>query len=562
MNRWPVTSVALALTIDGKAAEAAALCWHEYSVTSDAWFLAVASYSVFVAGDFERAVTLANRALAETAESDEVGTALALAARGFAAAGSWTGAKDSWRDAAPGVTNAGDPTAEAAERLPRILDDRSPEADFARYLAAEGALACGRLLLAARIVDESGPLPVWSQTGTARHSFGDLIGVMRIRLAAFRGRIDEAEAQLGELEARPLRPLMTLVVVSTASLVRGNAADRSAARALADRIEASDITPIDYFSRGVRSLAAFGLIAVGDVARSARMILVAGGDAGLRALTLVDRGLGLELLVTMAAASNDLDAAEAWAEQAADLRGHPISGSTIARIDSRVALLAGDLASAVAFADLAVTSARAEGRIIEVAEGEIVGSRARVAASEAGVARSRLEAAVAEAELTGFRAVRMSASRTLRPSGRRLRPISGTGWDGLSPRERDVALLVASGASNAGVARTLHLSDHTVRAHVSRVLAAFGAPSRIAVAEALASKLPTEGSVVSLTARQRAVAAGVARGLGNSAIAADLGISVKTVEKHLADIRARWQASTRGEIARLARVLSESRATE
>ena len=555
MSRWPVTSEALALVVDGGSAEAVQSCLAAYDTTADAWFLAVGSYASFVTGDFERAAELADRALAAPANvaGDDVSRVLALAARGLAAAGWWPGESRGWRDAAPGVTETGDPTQEAVDLLPRITNDRSPEADIARYLVAEGALACGRLDLAGRVVEASGALPSWSLPDGSRHPFPDLIGVMRVRLAAFRGRIDEAEVLQQGLEAHAHRRLMDLIVVATASLVRGNAADRAAARALADRVEASNLPSVDYFTRGIRLLAAFGLIAVGDVARSAHMTLVAGGDAGLRAFTLVDRGLGLELLVAMAAASDDLDAAEAWAEQAAELRGHPISGSAVARIDSRIALLSGNVRDAVVLADLAVAMARAEGRTVEAAEGEIVGSRARVAASETGVALSRLEAAVAEADLTGFHAVRMSAARTLRPSGRRLRPLSGTGWDGLSARERDVALLIARGASNSGVARTLHLSDHTVRAHVSRVLAAFGAPSRLVVAEALAARLPAEGTAVSLTVRQRAVADAVARGMGNGAIAADLGISVKTVEKHLADIRARWRVTTRGEVARLAR---------
>jgi DNA-binding NarL/FixJ family response regulator len=92
-----------------------------------------------------------------------------------------------------------------------------------------------------------------------------------------------------------------------------------------------------------------------------------------------------------------------------------------------------------------------------------------------------------------------------------------------------------------------------VRAHVSRVLAAFGAASRIAVGEALADRVTSEGAQAPLTPRQRAVADALARGLGNAAIADQLGISVKTVEKHLTDIRARWRVSTRGEVARLAR---------
>lgn len=41
----------------------------------------------------------------------------------------------------------------------------------------------------------------------------------------------------------------------------------------------------------------------------------------------------------------------------------------------------------------------------------------------------------------------------------------------LSAREREILDLVATGASNAEIARTLHLSEHTVKTHVSHVLA-------------------------------------------------------------------------------------------
>lgn len=548
MSRWPVTAEVLALAAHGRLAEARQ---HARNADGEVWFTALESFSAFLATDFEDAVVLADRALAGA--DDDVARVVALAARGLAAAGSWPAPHETWTDAAPETTATGDPLGDATELLPAIDDDTTPDAELARYLLAEAALASGRLDLAARVVAASGGAPGWTMADGSRHPYVEIVILMRVRLAAFRGLIDEAEALLKPLESRTSGPLSSLLVASTASFVRGNAADRGAARALADRVESSELPAVDYLSRGCRLLAAFGLIAVGDVARAARMLLVAGGDAGLSSLAIVDRGLGLELLVAMAVASDDLDAAQAWAEHAAPLRGHPIAGSTVARIDSRVALLAGDVPTAVAHADLAIARALAEGRAIEAAEGEIVASRARIAAAEAGIAAARLETAVADAERTGHRAVRVSAARELRMSGRRLRPRAGSGWEGLSVRERDVALLIAHGASNAGVARALHLSDHTVRAHVARVLAAFGAASRLAVAEQLVDRVPAEGTDVSLTPRQRTVADGVARGLGNAAIAAELGISGKTVEKHLADIRSRWRVSTRVELARLAR---------
>jgi DNA-binding NarL/FixJ family response regulator len=52
----------------------------------------------------------------------------------------------------------------------------------------------------------------------------------------------------------------------------------------------------------------------------------------------------------------------------------------------------------------------------------------------------------------------------------------------LSPRERDVALAVGRGQSNAEIAATLHLSIPTVKAHVSRLLDKLEADNRVQIA--------------------------------------------------------------------------------
>jgi DNA-binding NarL/FixJ family response regulator len=53
---------------------------------------------------------------------------------------------------------------------------------------------------------------------------------------------------------------------------------------------------------------------------------------------------------------------------------------------------------------------------------------------------------------------------------------------GLTDREREVATEVAQGRSNADIATSLYMSEATVKAHVSRVLAKLGVSNRVQVA--------------------------------------------------------------------------------
>ena len=502
------------------------------------WARALQAFVLFLQQRFPEAAVAADAALGAADPGDPLGLGLARAARGLATAGvdsaGWATAQDPLTAAAAGLGDLG--TGEPAA--------------FARYLTAEAALACGRLDLAAEIVEQAGPLGL-------THAYRAVEGVMRVRVLAFRGRIADASALLAVLP-RDVPDIIELLIEATETLVRGNAAERSQVRALADRIETLHPEPRDYLSAGCYLLVAFGLVAVGDVGRAARLALQAGGGADLSGYVIVDRGLTFELLVAAAAIDGDLDAAESWAERSMPLMHSPIAGSTIQRINSRIELMRGNATDAVAWADQAVASARAEGRVVEAAEGEVVASRARIAASRAGEAGIRLEAMVGEADDLGFAAVRRSAARELRAVGRRLRPPPGSEWDGLSARERDVAVMLAEDLTNAQIAAALHLSEHTVRGHVSRVLAAFGAASRSGVVGRIAGILPpVSAPAESLTPRQRSVAALIAHGAGNAEIASELGVSVKTVERHVGEILRRWEMRSRVAVARAARSLPE-----
>jgi len=58
---------------------------------------------------------------------------------------------------------------------------------------------------------------------------------------------------------------------------------------------------------------------------------------------------------------------------------------------------------------------------------------------------------------------------------------------GLTPREAEVALLLAQGLANASIARRLDISPHTARHHTQRVLGKLGVHSRAAAAARLRS---------------------------------------------------------------------------
>ena len=80
-----------------------------------------------------------------------------------------------------------------------------------------------------------------------------------------------------------------------------------------------------------------------------------------------------------------------------------------------------------------------------------------------------------------------------RTEPRALALVRGTGVSGLSPQQREVALLVAGGQSNQEIARTLSLKLNTARYHIKQVFARLKVHSRNEVEKVLL-KLAHEGT--------------------------------------------------------------------
>lgn len=506
----------------------------------------------FAAGNYDQMTDPTATALRLVDGSDADALALARATAGFAAAGWPDAASDSeLRD----PITVGDPLDAAAADLSIFSDELST---VLLHLLAEASLACARVDLAAGFLERAGSVPL--TLFGRKHPYLTVLRVLHVRVSAFSGEISHARELVSAAVDGANTAIELLFAHAVACLVDGSFDSRSSAKDLADRIENTGIEPTSAVARGCYLLAAYGLAALGREERASALVLAAGAAPSLERLMIIDRVLGLELLANTAIAADDVDAAEAWLARALPLREHPIAASTVARIESRVALLSGDTGHAVERAGFAIEYALKHRRLIEAANGEILLARVRIAASLRGEAAERLQRVVLEASEHGHHSVRRSAARELRVVGRRLRPATLSGLDGLSAREVEVAERMAAGLSNSQIARELYLSEHTVRIHVSRVLCAFGVATRIGVARALYGTVATSTPAATLTPRQRDIVNLILTEATNADIARELGIGVKTVENHVSEILRRWGATSRTGIARIA--LDETAAVE
>jgi DNA-binding CsgD family transcriptional regulator len=162
-------------------------------------------------------------------------------------------------------------------------------------------------------------------------------------------------------------------------------------------------------------------------------------------------------------------------------------------------IAAHDSAPAVAADRLSVamTEAVREGRRIEATGIRLDVARV-LAETDRSAAVEHYRAVVEEARQVGSVALAGLAQRGLRGLGvrtwrrgktaaRRTAPGGQRSDVGLSPRELEVARLVAGGASNPEIAVQLFLSRKTVERHVSNALAKLGARNRTELASLLAA---------------------------------------------------------------------------
>ena len=519
--------------------------------TLEAQSLAMLALSEYYRGDFATAILAGARALAVARRADTPEAwLLAVPAHVLSTAG---------LPPAPGSVAEG-----STDLLERAWSERDRIAAFPVLsraligsLVGEAALATGQVDTASDIMAFLGN-DIGAATVEAEpiHPMLFFVNLFPVRLAIAQGRISDAF----ELCER-VRELATSagsrvgIAVSTAVLttIAGFRGDRPLTRSLAVAVTELFPEPHGQLASNCHFLAAYGLSAVGDIAGAAGLVLRGGQGPDLPYVQTIDRALAYEILVTAAVNAGDLDAARAWAERIMPLGGLPAAEPTVSRTLGRIELALGDAASGADLAAIAEARAILGGNYLEATMAALLQAQSLARAGVNERAADRLTGIAHDAAKLGGYAVTRTAARELRRLGRRLGPVPESGWAGLSERERQVAILVAEGYSNRIIARTLFLSERTVQSHVSRALAALGASSRASLPSKLARPRAetTADALPILTPRQREIVELISEGASNLAIASRLGISVKTVEKHVGEIFLRWGVSSRTGIASL-----------
>jgi DNA-binding CsgD family transcriptional regulator/tetratricopeptide (TPR) repeat protein len=310
-------------------------------------------------------------------------------------------------------------------------------------------------------------------------------GRLRSALASFDDALDQA-LLTGSCEQRGLSQSSRAWIMAWTDDLSG------AAAAAAEAVELADQFP-GYFSAVTRYRVAEVRIWLGDPDGCVDLMLGGCGGPDLSALDPVSRVRGYAVLATAEAARGCGQEALRWAERARALADElsTVSNDGFADLAMATALAAHDPVPAVRHADAAVEAFGRVGDQVLLGCAHLVAARSLAAHHDAAAARVRFGTARNAFSTTGAGFFRRLAEREQRrmnarqPRQRRQAAAVVPGGEALTPRELEIAELVAAGLTNRQIAEHLLLSTRTIESHVARLFTRLNVSTRTAVVHAL-----------------------------------------------------------------------------
>ncbi|MBO2451025.1 AAA family ATPase [Actinomadura barringtoniae] len=326
---------------------------------------------------------------------------------------------------------------------------------------------------------------------TGQASFITYMLTARARACRELGRLPEAARAAEEATevSRMMRSSEGLVFgLTQQSLAAGQAGDLDQALLFGEEAVRADPGSGESWGASARYALGVAMVASGQVDAGVDTLMEACGDP---AAPMLDPAVLLDCAELMAKISADRGRqkeAHTWAE-IADGIAHPMlqSATGIARLAGAHAAREEDSELAARLAVEAAEALRSVGRRIDAGRADMLAGITHHAAGRSEQAREALRAAAATFEDCGATSLHAQALREQRRAGIRVSTRPGTGSRGetpfgLSPREYEVAVLVADGCTNQQIAGKLFLSVRTVETHLSRVFSKLGVGSRVGVA--------------------------------------------------------------------------------
>ena len=311
------------------------------------------------------------------------------------------------------------------------------------------------------------------------------------------GRLPEAarKAEAAEVLARGMEnPVLTAVGLALTAGVSFQRGEVLRTRVLVSECLAFiDCVQDANVRLSVVSLLLPALVGIDRPDEAVDLVLVATRDPHLPEIAQPQRACVYEQLAMAELQRGALDAAQIWVDhavQSAEFLRLPMSVGAAERASARVRAAAGDDPAALAAARNAVATARSGDRPLDLALALRLNASM---AAQLGNTKEVIDACVEAADIfttcgAGGEVAKvrgMLRDLGVRSQGRRSTH-DAIGVGALSIREREVADLVAAGASNADIAEQLFLSVRTVESHVSRILRKLDVASRSGIAEVVA----------------------------------------------------------------------------